>query len=159
MTTLAPSVPRRSVRQFARHYLEMVVAMVLGMVVLGVPAAALLGLFGVSPSELHDDAPALALLGMAVTMTVPMVGWMRYRGHGWRASNEMAASMFIPTFAVIGLLAAGTVSDFGAAMGLEHLAMLPAMLVAMLLRIDEYAGGLEHRAPAPAGVARQEVAA
>ena len=41
-------------------------------------------------------------LGMATTMTVPMVGWMIYRGHGWRANAEMSASMFVPTFAVIG---------------------------------------------------------
>jgi hypothetical protein len=37
-------------------------------------------------SELREDAPALSLLGMAVVMTVPMVGWMRYRGHGWQSS-------------------------------------------------------------------------
>jgi hypothetical protein len=159
MTTLTPTAPRRSARAFARHYLEMVMAMVLGMVVLGVPAAALLGLFGVTTAELHDDAPAVALLGMAVTMTVPMVAWMRHRGHGWRASNEMAASMFIPTFAVVGLLAAGIVSDFGAAMGLEHLAMLPAMLVAMLLRLDEYAAGHHHAATAQQVLVRQEVPA
>jgi hypothetical protein len=159
MTAPASTAPRRSIRHFARHYLEMVVAMVLGMVVLGAPAAALLGLFGVTIAELHDDAPALALLGMAATMTVPMVAWMRYRGHGWRASNEMAASMFLPTFAVIGLLAAGVVTDFGSLMGLEHMVMLPAMLVAMLLRIDEYAGGHDHGVAAPTALARQEAAA
>lgn len=55
------------------------------------------------------------LLGMALTMTVPMVAWMRYRGHGWAASNEMAASMFIPSFAVVGLLAAGASPTSGTA--------------------------------------------
>jgi hypothetical protein len=141
MTPFDVNPPRRSARQFARHYFEMVAAMVLGMVVLGVPATAVLGAFGVSMSELHHDVPALMLLGMTVTMTVPMVAWMRYRGHGWPASNEMAASMFIPTFGVIALLAAGSVTDIGALMTIQHLAMLPAMLAAMLLRVDEYAGG------------------
>src|SRR5215210_736117 len=94
-----------SIRRFARHYAEMVVAMVLGMVVLGIPAAAALRTAGTSSSALQADAPALMLLGMAAIMTGPMVGWMRVRGHGWAASAEMAASMFVPTFAVIALLA------------------------------------------------------
>src|SRR5689334_1107776 len=101
MTTSTTTHPHRSARMFARHYLEMLAAMVLGMVVLGAPAVALAGAFGTSMSELHEDLPALMLLGMAATMTVPMVAWMRHRGHGWGASNEMAASMFIPTFAAI----------------------------------------------------------
>ena len=158
MSAITPT-SERSARQFARHYLEMVIAMLAGMVALGVPAAAVLGLFGITTAELHENAPALALLGMAVTMTVPMVAWMRHRGHGWRASNEMAASMFIPTLAVIGLLAGGVVTDFGAAMGLEHLTMLPAMLVAMLLRLDEYAGRHQHGRVAEGVPVRQEATA
>jgi hypothetical protein len=54
-------------------------------------------------SELTDTAPAAMLLLMATTMTVPMVGWMRYRGHGWRANTEMAASMVLPTFAAMAI--------------------------------------------------------
>src|SRR3954452_3094851 len=124
-------------RHFVRHYLEMVVAMVLGMVVLGVPAEWALGALGTSTDELQASAPAVALLGMATMMTVPMVAWMRHRGHGWRASSEMSASMYLPTVAAIALLTADAV-DFGGAMMLEHAVMLPAMLVAMLLRLDEY---------------------
>jgi hypothetical protein len=125
-------------RHFVRHYVEMVIAMFLGMAVLGLPAGRALGAMGSSWSALNDDAPALMLLLMAVTMTVPMVAWMRYRGHGWRANTEMSASMFLPTFAVIGLLAAGLVTDTGVLMVAEHVAMLLAMLVAMLLRPAEY---------------------
>ena len=73
-----------SIRPFARHYVEMVVAMVLGMVVLGTPATVALSAAGMSMSELHNDAPALMLL--------------------------------------------------------EHVAMLPSMFVAMLLRREEYSG-------------------
>ena len=75
---------------------------------------------------------------MAVTMTVPMVGWMRYRGHGWQPSMEMAASMFIPTFGVIALLGGGLVADVGMLLIIEHVVMLPSMLAAMLLRRAEY---------------------
>ena len=127
-----------STRSFIRHYLEMVVAMILGMVVLGIPAEGALQAAGTSVSALQDDTPALALLGMAVVMTVPMVGWMAYRGHGRGANTEMAAAMFIPTFGVIGLLTSGMVTDFMTLMSLEHAVMLPSMLVAMVLRLDEY---------------------
>jgi hypothetical protein len=130
----------------------MLVAMFAGMVVLGMPASMALGAAGVSSSELADDAPALLLLGMAFTMTAPMVAWMRHRGHGWPASNEMAASMFVPTFGVIGLLGAGLVEDTGALLVIEHVAMLPSMLAAMLLRRDEYthaAHGHRQADPAP----------
>jgi hypothetical protein len=139
-----------SVRHFIRHYVEMVIAMLLGMVVLGLPAEAAMRAVGTSSSELQADAPALALLGMAVVMTVPMVGWMAYRGHGRRANTEMAASMFLPTFGVIGLMWTGIVEDFMTLMGLEHAVMLPAMLVAMLLRPHEYMCGprVHHAQPA-----------
>ncbi len=125
-------------RRFARHYVEMVVAMFLGMAVLGALVLVVLGAAGVSSAELHHDLPALMLFGMGVTMTVPMVGWMRYRGHGWRPSAEMAASMLVPTFGVMALLWAGLLTDIGALMTIEHVVMLPSMLVAMLLRREEY---------------------
>jgi hypothetical protein len=138
-----------STRHFARHYIEMLVAMFLGMAVLGTPALMALGAAGVSSAEVQNDAPALMLFGMGVTMTAPMVGWMRYRGHGWPASAEMAASMFIPTFGVIALLWTGLVPEFGTLMAIEHVAMLPSMLVAMLLRREEYShGGHSHGQPA-----------
>jgi len=111
---------------FVRHYLEMVVAMLLGMLVLGLPLSTLI------------HAPALELLNMAVTMTVPMVAWMRHRGHGWQPAVEMSAAMFVPTFVAIGLLWRGVVEDEHAAMMIQHVAMFPLMLVAMLLRRSEY---------------------
>ena len=128
-----------STRHFIRHYLEMIAAMIAGMVVLGIPAEGALHLIGSSTPDLQNDAPAIALLGMATMMTIPMVALMRYRGHAWRPCWEMSASMFIPTFGVIAALGTGITDDFGALMMIEHAAMLPAMLLAMLLRYDEYA--------------------
>jgi len=133
----------RPLIHFIRHYVEMVVAMFLGMVVLGLPIEGALRAMGTSATDLETTAPALALLGMAVTMTVPMVGWMRYRGHTCRPCAEMSAAMFVPTFAVIALLAAG-VGDFHSLMMWEHVAMLAAMLVAMLVRPGEYTGHHAH---------------
>jgi flagellar biosynthetic protein FliP len=132
-------------KRFVRHYVEMVVAMVLGMAVLSLPAEWALGAFGSSWSDLHHNAPALMLLVMAFMMTVPMVGWMAYRGHGRRPNSEMAASMFLPTFGVIGLLWGGVVTDAMALMTIEHIVMLPSMLAAMLLRRAEYSGYCQTR--------------
>jgi hypothetical protein len=124
-------------KHFIRHYVEMVVAMFAGMFVLG--GAALLAL-GLDSNRLFDDAPALGLTGMALTMTIPMVAWMRYRGHGWPASWEMTASMFVPTFLAIGLLWAGALDSGHTAMGIQHVIMFPAMLAVMFLRLEEYTG-------------------
>ena len=111
-----------------RHYVEMVVAMLLGMLVLGLPLATLL------------HAPELDLLNMAITMTVPMVAWMRYRGHGWQPAGEMSAAMFVPTVVAIGLLWAGLVENEHTLLMIQHTGMFPLMLVAMLLRRGEYTG-------------------
>jgi hypothetical protein len=118
-------------RTFIRHYLEMVLAMFLGM---GVLAG------GLAAAGVEIDAVELALLWMAFTMSAPMVAWMRYRGHGWGPSWEMTASMFLPSFAAIALLWIGLVEDRGALMAVQHTVMFPAMLIAMLLRREEYAG-------------------
>jgi hypothetical protein len=125
-------------KHFVRHYVEMVVAMFAGMAVLGVPFGWLLGAMGSSWHELSDTAPALMFLGMATTMTVPMAGWMAYRRHSARANAEMSASMFVPTFAVIGLLGADLITDIGVLLVVEHVAMLAGMLAVMLLRPAEY---------------------
>lgn len=122
-------------RTFVRHYVEMVIAMFAGMIVLGLPAEAGLRAIGSSSSALQVDAPAVLLLGMALTMTVPMVAWMRFRGHPWRPCAEMAGAMFVPSLIAIGLLGA---VDFDTLMMWEHVGMLVAMLAVMLTRPAEY---------------------
>jgi hypothetical protein len=125
-------------RHFIRHYIEMVVVMFVGMGVLAVPAGLALGAFDSSWSELRTDAPALMLGVMAFTMIAPMVAWMAFRGHSARANAEMAASMIVPTIAVIALLGIGVLTDVGALLIAEHVLMLGGMFGAMLLRPDEY---------------------
>jgi hypothetical protein len=127
-------------RHFIRHYVLMVIAMLVGMFALGGAFVVLLGAIGIDVGDWQDDAPALLLLGMAFTMTVPMVAWMRYRRHGWAPAGEMAAAMFAPSCAAIALHWAGTVDDTDTLLAIQHIAMFPAMLVAMLLRRHEYTG-------------------
>jgi len=54
--------------------------------------------------------------------------------------------MMGPTIAVIVLLAAG-ITDFDAAVMIEHVAMFPAMLAVMLARWDEYSASHDHQQP------------
>ena len=72
-------------------------------------------------------------------MSVPMVAWMRHRGHGWLPCWEMTASMIVPTIGALALLEAGALDGAHAAMGVQHVVMFPAMLGVMLLRRSEYA--------------------
>jgi hypothetical protein len=118
---------------FIRHYLEMVIAMLLGMAVLGIP-----GFMALEAAGVDTGAAGVLLWGMAVSMTVPMVAWMRHRGHGWLSCWEMAAAMIVPTIGALALLEAGALGDAHAAMGIQHVVMFPAMLGVMLLRRDEY---------------------
>jgi hypothetical protein len=126
---------RRATERFVRHYVEMLVAMFAGMFALGLPLAAL-G-WDIDPIELE-------LLWMAFIMSVPMVAWMRYRGHGWAPAGEMTAAMFVPSFAAIALLWAGIVEGGHTPMMIQHVAMFPAMLAVMLLRRSEYTGHAAH---------------
>jgi hypothetical protein len=97
---------------FARHYAEMVLAMVVGMM-----AYALVYGRGMAFTSYGDEAV------MAAFMTAPMVAWMRYRGHSWRQSAEMSAAMLVPTAAVVVLMASR--SEYGHA-GACHPADQPA---------------------------------
>lgn len=115
-------------RRFVRHYLEMVAAMMIGMAGLG--AASLV-------VDLPDDT-AVRLVEMAVWMTVPMVAWMRFRGHGWAPTLEMAAAMDLPFLVLLPLFVAGQVS-LGTVMVAGHVLMLVTMALAMVRRVDEYA--------------------
>ena len=65
---------------FVRHYVEMVVVMFAGMVVLSLPSEAALHAIGSGTSELRETAPATVFLGMAVTMTTAHFACWGVRG-------------------------------------------------------------------------------
>jgi hypothetical protein len=120
---------------FARHYLEMVAAMFVGMAVLGGLVRGTLAVLGLE----MPDQPELISLEMGVYMAVGMVAWMRHRRHGWASTLEMAGVMFVPALALFPLLWAGAVSGDDLLM-LEHVLMLPLMYVVMRRRRSEYGG-------------------
>ncbi len=121
--------------RFLLHLGEMALAMMVGMMVFYVLVRAVLLPLGYRLSSTSD----LYLIGMAVFMVVPMAAWMRFRGMAWRPIVEMSAAMVIPTILLIGAGWFGVV-ERSALIGLEHGLMLPAMVVAMLCRLDYYTG-------------------
>jgi flagellar biosynthetic protein FliP len=136
-------------KRFLWHYVEMIIAMAVGMLVLGVARAGLLGLLDVELSS--TTQPELAALLMAFDMSVGMVVWMRYRGHGWASTMEMVAVMFAPVVLLAPFTLAGLMSGH-ALMMVMHIAMLPLMLAVMLRRRAEYS--VSHAAHAREEVAR-----
>lgn len=125
-----------SKRAFLRHFGEMLLAMFFGMVVLG--GLAQLG-FAATGGSLQDAPGASQVLLMGISMTLPMVAWMSYRGHARARNAEMAASMIIPTFLAATLAWTGALGA-GAALGVQHAVMIPAMLGVMLWRYEHYSG-------------------
>ena len=124
-----------SVRKFALHLTEMVVAMAVGMIVLHPVWMVVLDTVGAT-GLMHN--PYTGSLIMATNMTVAMSVWMKVRGHRRRPIIEMGAAMYVPFLVLFVPLGLGLI-DSGALMLWGHLLMLPAMAAAMLLRPHEYA--------------------
>jgi len=118
---------------FWRHFVEMLIAMAIGMF-------AGLTIFLLAVGMSFDEAlvahPSLILCVMAISMTVSMVAWMRYRGHGWRACAEMSGAMVVPVIPFLMLVWFGVTES--AQCGLYCALTIPAMLGLMLYRRGEY---------------------
>ena len=121
-------------RVFARHFGEMLLAMFLGMAVLGGLARLA---FAAAGGSLDDAAAEIRVLLMGFNMTLPMVAWMQYRGHSSARNVEMAASMILPSLLAAALAWTGALGT-GGALALQHAVMIPAMLGVMLWRHEEY---------------------
>ncbi len=125
------------------HFIEMVLAMAVGMAVFDEVASVLFSIFA------HIDLFAYPLL-FAPVMTVSMVGgmalWMLYRRHSPRSIGEMGGAMFIPLCLLIGPHWAGMLSA-SALLGGSMILMLPLMLGVMLYRREDYCQGYGSRSP------------
>ena len=131
-------VENRNVRRFLGHLLEMILVMMLGMIVFGAAFRELhVLLFGSGYAAAWRDHVGLAAFAMAFNMTVPMVLWMRYRGHSWERCGEMALAMNLPLLPLLVLYGLGAIAA-GAVLGLQMMLMIPAMVGAMLYRKEEY---------------------
>jgi hypothetical protein len=92
---LAPEVGhQRHLSPFWRHFLEMLGAMVVGMIATGAIFLSIVGLK--TWDQVTIQYPTQALVAMAGGMSIPMVAWMLYRGMGRRNAYEMATAMVLP---------------------------------------------------------------
>ena len=126
MQDIALVTGRRRWLAFAGHYLEMVVAMAVGMMAL----APLWPDAWLARGDLHAVA-------MAVDMTVAMAAWMAIRRHTWPRIVEMSAAMVLP-FAVLLVPYWAGIIPGSWLLPLGHVIMLPLMAVAMLLPGDHH---------------------
>jgi hypothetical protein len=81
--------------------------------------------------------PSIALV--AIFLSLPMVGWMRFRGMAWRPTSEMVAATVVAAILQIVALRIGLVPRSDAIQGECGIACL-AMLTVMLFRLNLYAG-------------------
>jgi hypothetical protein len=153
MTTTTRSVYIRHAGQFLLHLGEMILAMMAGMMAGGAVLALIFStvlastIRGMTRVEVLNQFPVLICLVVAVAMSVPMVVWMRFRGMEWRPIVEMAVAMAIPLIPIFGLLGLQLIPG-ARACGLYCVVMIPAMVVAMLFRLDLYTGRTGHHAHA-----------
>lgn len=130
------------IARFAGHYVEMVVAMFVGMGIFALPWMLLWP--GLS------DHPVLDTLVMVANMTLGMAAWMAIRRHSARLIVEMSAAMVAPFVVLLAPLAAGAITVDTLSMA-GHVLMFGTMLGAMFVRRDEYLH--RHRAtPVPVAV-------
>lgn len=126
-------------RTFLRHLAEMIIAMMLGMCILGMAFRGIhTALFGGGFDAAWRQHTELAVFAMTFNMTLPMVLWMRHRGHTWERCGEMAGAMVLLALLVLVPFWAGAISS-GVVLPLEMGLMLPAMIGVMALRYNEYA--------------------
>lgn len=132
----AVAVKRRArISHFWLHFVEMFAAMWIGMAA-GAPV--FLAITGLSSARQASHLyPAQSVLSMALSMTLPMVGWMLLRGHGRRNSAEMAAAMLVPAIPFI-ILCSLHVLTGGTASCIYMMLSTLAMLGLMVYRRDVY---------------------
>jgi putative intracellular protease/amidase len=121
--------------RFALRLLELVVAMSIGMFVLGGALHTVMSAVGVAYPA--GSFAAFAILEMGVIMAVPAAAWMRYRGHGWASTLELSGAVLVPTAAVILLVSLG-VFDGKAGLLVQHVVLVVLVLVVMVRHRAEF---------------------
>jgi hypothetical protein len=137
---------RNQTGNFARHFLEMCVAMCVG-------GGALYALaFYAGPAVLgyadpRQQFPELSVVAVALLFIAPMALWMRFRGMDWGPILEMSGAGIGVAIVLIGLAWWTILSK----VGLREFAgpafcgpACVAMFVAMLFRLDLYTGRTGH---------------
>src|SRR5918995_3762047 len=117
---------------FIRNLGEMFLAMVVGMAALDAVFEGILPVVGTSYADVVESAPAAVALILMFNMTVPMLLWMRVRGHEATEVSVMGVAMVVVGATTVFLLWLSAI-DSEAICGVECGLMIPAMVAAMLL--------------------------
>lgn len=134
------------VRTFLLHFLAMLVAMGLGMVLLfPLWVRAIRGADATS-WLLQVETQSLA---MATAMTLPAVVWMRIRRHRWLPTVEMALAMYAGFVVLFPFYWSEMITGTQLIL-VGHVLMALFMLLAMLARRKEYTGHRQQRPVVPA---------
>ena len=121
-------------KAFLWHYLQMLIAMGVGMMALTPVWTLAFGRLGWS--DLLDRAEVFSLT-MATGMALAMGLWMRFRRHSWMSVLQMSAAMYVAFAVFFPFHWAGWMSG-EAVLFAGHIVMLPLMALAMLLRRAVY---------------------
>ena len=131
---LRSNAPAMQVARFVSHYVQMSIAMYLGMLL---PVGLLLSAFGLSSqSSRSPEASALLMTG---EMVLGMAAWMAIRRHTWRHTVEMSAGMAASTGVIAVASLAGLLPHTAASSTPVSILMWAGMLAAMLFRWRDYA--------------------
>jgi hypothetical protein len=132
----------RQTRNFVQHFLEMCIAMC----AVGTPLVNLVFRWGPEAKGYPDprlQSPELSLLVIAIIYTLPMVGWMHFRGMDWRPTLEMGAATIATAIPFIALSWLGILSQADLLKVASPVFCGPAcavMVLAMLPRLGMYTG-------------------
>ena len=133
---------------FVRHFIEMCLAMCLGLAVLDTVYVWLAGRFGITNPYLQF--PELSAAVVAFNMTAPMLAWMRFRGMAWNLIADMSWAMVAEAVLILAIYWLGILRNeaIGSTSTLwlwQHGLMMPVMLIPMFLRLDHYTGAMHHQ--------------
>jgi hypothetical protein len=126
--------------------------MCLAMCIGGIPLIVLffVGAAKIGYPDLIQQSPELSVLAMGFILSLPMLAWMRFRGHEWRPTLEMASTTVVLGTLLVGLGWLGVLAKSSLFEWMRTLAC-PAMFIPMLFRLDLYTGrhaSHQHRAHA-----------
>ena len=133
LAAVRSNAPVAQVVRFGWHYLQMSVAMYLGMLL---PVGLILSALGLSHLLRSPEASALL---MTAEMVPGMAAWMCIRRHCWRHTVEMSAGMSASTVVAAAATLVGLLPHTAAESEPVFVLMWAGMLGAMLFRWLDYA--------------------
>jgi hypothetical protein len=89
--------------------------------------------------DLFQQSPEVSVLVVGFILALPMSAWMRFRGHDWQSTLEMASTTIILAILLVGLGWLGIIARDSLFEWLTRFAC-PIMIIPMLFRLEMYTG-------------------